>query len=105
MLVNLGFDWFWNNHKIFKKHQKNENPVHMFLFCHVLTRPTDKQGLDIIKQEMLQYGVKTLDLKLWTLMCEERWFGIYNMKFTKNSPKIHFGLTKKDLGLVFHFGV
>ena len=71
MLVKLGFDWFWNNHKIFKKHQKNENPVHMFLDCHVLTTPTDRQGLDIIKQEMLQYGVKS-HISNYELLCVKR---------------------------------
>ena len=38
-------------------------------------------------------------------MCEEMWFWICNMKFSKNSPKLHFGVTKKDPGLVFHFHV
>ena len=28
-----------------------------------------------------------------------------NMNLSKNSPKLHFGVTKKDPGLVFHFGV
>ena len=37
-------------------------------------------------------------------MCEERWFAICIMKFTKNSPKLHFRLTK-DPSLVFHFHV
>ena len=35
-------------------------------------------------------------------MCEEMWFWICNMKFSKNSPKLHFGVTP---GLVFHFHV
>ena len=28
-----------------------------------------------------------------------------NMKISKNSPQLHFGVTKKDPGLVFHFDV
>ena len=36
---------------------------------------------------------------------EEKWFWICNMKFSKNSPKLHFGVTKKDPGLLFHFHV
>ena len=71
MLVKLGFDRFWNNHKIFIKLQKNENPVHIFLVYHVLTTPTDKQGLDIIKQEMLQYGVKS-HISNYELSCVKR---------------------------------
>ena len=27
------------------------------------------------------------------------------MKISKNSPQLHFGVTKKDPGLVFHFDV
>ena len=46
MLVKLGFDQFEIIIKYSKKLQKNENPVHMVLVCHVLTAPTDKQGLD-----------------------------------------------------------
>ena len=36
----------WNIQKIFKIEEKNDIPVHMVLFYHVLTSPTDKQGLD-----------------------------------------------------------
>jgi len=39
---------------------------------------------------------------VWT---EEKWFGVWNMKFSKTSPQLHFGVTKKDPGLVFHFDV
>ena len=31
----------------------------MFLVCHVLTTPSDKHGLDIIKQNMINCGVKS----------------------------------------------
>ena len=43
----------------------------MFLFCHVLTTPTNKQGLDIIKQEMFQYGVKS-HISNYELSCVKR---------------------------------
>ena len=56
---NLGLTEFEIITKYSKKTSKNVNPVHMFLVCHVLTPPTDRKGLDIIKQEMLQYGVKS----------------------------------------------
>ena len=36
---------------------------------------------------------------------EEKWFWILNMKFSKTSPMLHFGVTKKDPGLYFHFHV
>ena len=36
---------------------------------------------------------------------EEKCFGEMNMKISKNSPQLHFGVTKKDPGLVFHFDV
>ena len=71
MLVKVRFDRIQNNHKIFKKHQKNGKPRHMFLVCHVLTTPTDRQGLDIIKQEMLQYGVKS-HISNYELLCVKR---------------------------------
>ena len=32
-------------------------------------------------------------------------FSIFSMKISKTSPQLHFGLTKKDPGLVFHFDV
>ena len=43
----------------------------MFLVCHVLTTPTDRKGLDIIKQEMLQYGVKS-HISNYELSCVKR---------------------------------
>jgi hypothetical protein len=30
-------------------------------------------------------------------------FGVLKMKSAKNSRKLHFGVTKKDPNLVFHF--
>ena len=71
MLVKLRFDRFQNKHKKFKKHQKNGKPVHMFLVCHILTTPIDKQGLDIIKQNMLQCGVKS-QISNYELSCVKR---------------------------------
>ena len=35
----------FDGNKIFKIQEKNDIPVHMVLFYHVLTSPTDKQGL------------------------------------------------------------
>ena len=58
---------FWNNHKIFKKHQKNANPVHMVLFCHVLTPPIDKQGLGTNSTRNASIWCEITHLKLWTL--------------------------------------
>ena len=43
----------------------------MVLLCHVLTDPTDRQGLDIIKQEMFQYGVKS-HISNYELSCVKR---------------------------------
>ena len=43
----------------------------MFLVCHVLTTPTDRQGLDIIKQEMFQYDVKS-HISNYELLCVKR---------------------------------
>ena len=57
--------------KYSKNIKKNTNPVHMLLFCHVLTTPTDRQGLDIIKQEMVQYGVKS-HISNYELLCMKR---------------------------------
>ena len=87
MLIWLEFGRIWNIHEIFKKHQKNANPVHMFLFCHVLTTPTDRQGLDIIKQEMLQYGVKS-HISNYELSCAKRGglgFATWNLQKTHQS--------------------
>ena len=36
-----------------------KKPVHMFLLCHILTTPIDKQGLDTFEQEMLECGAKS----------------------------------------------
>ena len=36
---------------------------------------------------------------------EEKWFWVSNMEISKTSQKLHFGVTKKDPGLVFHFDV
>jgi hypothetical protein len=36
---------------------------------------------------------------------EEEWLWVCNMKISKTSPKLHFDVTKKDPGLVFHFYV
>ena len=36
---------------------------------------------------------------------EEKGFWICNMENSKTSPKYHFGVTKKDPDLVFHFHV
>jgi hypothetical protein len=34
---------------------------------------------------------------------EEEWLWVCNMKISKTFPKLHFDVTKKDPGLVFHF--
>ena len=39
------------------------------------------------------------------LMCEDKWFWVLNFKLSKTSQKLHFGVTKKDPGLVCHFHV
>jgi hypothetical protein len=36
---------------------------------------------------------------------EEEWLWVCNMKISKTSPKLHFDVTNKDLGLVFHFRI
>ena len=41
----------------------------MFLFCHVLTTPSD--GLHVIKQNMLQFGVKS-QMSNYELSCVKR---------------------------------
>ena len=46
-----------------------------------------------------------IDVAESSTQSEEKWFWIWNMKFSKTSPKLHFGVTKKDPGLVFHFHV
>ena len=56
---NLGLTEFEISIKYSQNIKKNKKPVHIFLVCHVLTTPTNRQGLDIIKQEMLQYGMKS----------------------------------------------
>ena len=71
MLVKLRFDRIQNNHKIFKKHQNNGKPVHMFLVSHIVTTPIDKQGLDTFKQNMLEYGVKS-QISNYELSCVKR---------------------------------
>ena len=85
MLVKLRFDQIWNEHQKFKKNQKNGKPVHMFLVCHILTTPIDKQGLDTFKQNMLECGVKS-QISNYELSCVKRgglWFA------TWNCPKPH----------------
>jgi hypothetical protein len=42
---------------------------------------------------------------LYEVKGEEEWLWVYNMKISKTSPKLHFDVTKKDSGLVFHFYV
>ena len=44
-----------------------------------------------------------IDVAESSTQSEEKWFWIWNMKFSKTSPKLHFGVTKKDPGLVFYF--
>ena len=51
ILVKLGFDQIWIDHGKFNK--KNGKPVHMFLLCHILAPPIDKQGVHTFKQDML----------------------------------------------------
>ena len=41
----------------------------------------------------------------YELKIEEKEFLICNMENSKTSPKFHFGVTKKDPGLVFYFYV
>ncbi len=36
---------------------------------------------------------------------EEKWFWVSNMEISKTSQKLHFGVTKKDPGLLFHLHV
>ena len=71
MSVKLGFDRFCNKHKKFKKHQKNGKPVHMFVVCHILTTPIDKQGLDTFKKNMLECGMKS-QISNYELSCVKR---------------------------------
>jgi hypothetical protein len=35
-LVKVRFDQYSNEHKKFKKNQKNEKPVHIVFLCHIL---------------------------------------------------------------------
>ena len=102
-MVKLRFDRIQNNHKIFKKHQKNGKPLHMFLVCHILTTPIDKQGLDAFKKICLNvvWNLKsqTMNSHVWRDVVLDLQHEIYK----KNSPKFHFGVTKKDPGLLFHF--
>ena len=36
---------------------------------------------------------------------EEKWFLVSNMEISKTSQELHFAVTKKDPGLLFHFHV
>ena len=105
MLVKLRFDRIQNKHKQFKKHQKNGKPVHMFLVCHILTTPIDKQGLDTFKQKIHVCSVKS-QISNYELSCVKRGgLMFWKSQECKNSPKLHFGFTKNDRGLVLHFGI
>ena len=48
-----------------------KKPVHMFLLCHILTTPIDKQGLHTFKQNMLECGVKS-QISNYELSCVKR---------------------------------
>ena len=43
-------------------------------------------------------------MRLFTLPLDPH-FSTFFMKISKTSPQLHFGLTKKDPGLVLHFDV
>ena len=43
----------------------------MFLVCHILTTPIDKQGLDTFKQNMLECRVKS-QISNYELSCVKR---------------------------------
>ena len=50
-MVKPRFDQNSNEHKKFKKNQKNEKPPHIVLLCHILTIQVDKQDLDTLQQK------------------------------------------------------
>jgi hypothetical protein len=41
--------------------------------------------------------------RLYEVKVEHKWLRVLKMKNFKTSPKLHFGVANKDLGLVFHF--
>ena len=47
------------------------------------------------------------NIEHWTIKSRvnEKWFRVGTWKVSKTSPELHFGVTKKDPGLVFHFHV
>ena len=64
-----------------------KKPVHMFLVCHILTTPIDKQGLDTFKQNMLECGVKS-QISNYELSCVKRGglgFATWNLQKTHQS--------------------
>ena len=105
MLVKLRFDRIWNNHNKLKNYRKIEKPMYIVFICHILTTQVEKHGLHTFKIRKTCISCDIAKLKRWGLSLREKWFWNCNMKFSKTSQKLHFGVTKKDPGLLFHFHV
>ena len=86
--------------------KKNEKPKHIVFLCHIVRIEVDKQGLDIFKPEksciLLPANPKLCLMKSST---KRSGFGFQTLTFQKPSQKLHFGVTKKDTSLPFHFHV
>ena len=100
---NLGLTNICNGHKKIKKIRK-ENSAHIVFLCHILTTLVDKQGLYIFRQN-IHVSIAISKTMLYELEVEKKGFWICNMENSKASPMFHFGVTKKDPVLVFHFHV
>ena len=95
----------WNELQIFKKNKKKENIAHIVVLCHILATQVEKDGLHTFKMRRAWISCDIAKTQTMRSKVEEKWFWNCNMKFSKTSQKLHFGVTKKDPCLVFHFHV
>ena len=82
-----------------------KKPVHMVFIWHILTIQIDKQGQHVFKRRNAH---KQCDISHFVIWNQERSEEVLDLKHEisqKNTPKIHFGVTKKDPGSLFHFHV
>ena len=64
----------------------------------------DKQDLDTFQRK--NHVPKVISQTLsYEVKGEERWYEVSNMKIFKSWEMVHFGVSKKDPGLLFHFHV
>ena len=70
----------------------------------MLPQEVHKQDLDTLQRKNHVHNVISQTLS-YQVKGEERWYEVWNMKFFKSLEMVHFGVVKKDPGLLFNFHV